>query len=297
MLKNRRCLIMSGIMVLAIGLAGCSSKDVSSVPETSTVASTSEEDLDALVAKKVQEQLEIDRRVKESVESAKAQETEATTEAATTEAPTTAAVAATYLLPFSNERLVTNDDLAKLSKDQLRLARNEIYARHGRIYETNDLNQYFRSQSWYQPSVTSDQWNDSMFSSIESQNVQRIANYEKNGSVEAQKMKLKSGVYTYNPKGSDGNTVDASYYIEMEDAGEIDIYFSFEESYAQGMATTYSGYFTYSTNDKYNPDNIYTAIRTYDGYDGEVSVATLQMTSNGFKDLNTGRVYVYEGPL
>ncbi len=33
--------------------------------------------------------------------------------------------------------------------EQLYLARNEIYARHGKPFKTNELNTYFRSQNWY----------------------------------------------------------------------------------------------------------------------------------------------------
>ena len=46
----------------------------------------------------------------------------------------------------------------------LRLAINEIYARHGRQYDTQDLNAFFSSKSWYRP-----QYSKSEFDKIESQ--------------------------------------------------------------------------------------------------------------------------------
>ena len=46
----------------------------------------------------------------------------------------------------------------------LRLAINEIYARHGRQYDTPDLNEYFSSKSWYRP-----QYSKSEFDKIENQ--------------------------------------------------------------------------------------------------------------------------------
>ncbi len=38
-----------------------------------------------------------------------------------------------------------------LSAAQLRLARNEIYARHGFIFHSADLRAYFSRYSWYRP--------------------------------------------------------------------------------------------------------------------------------------------------
>lgn len=47
-------------------------------------------------------------------------------------------------------RRLTEEDLSGLSKEELRIARNEIYARHGYIFKSADLREYFKSKSWYQ---------------------------------------------------------------------------------------------------------------------------------------------------
>src|SRR5204862_8228643 len=51
---------------------------------------------------------------------------------------------------FEN-KLITDAMLRGLSLHELRLLRNEIYARHGRIFKTLWLQQYFGSQLWYDP--------------------------------------------------------------------------------------------------------------------------------------------------
>jgi cytoskeletal protein RodZ len=56
-----------------------------------------------------------------------------------------------YVLPESNSRKLTNADLIKLAPNELRLARNEIYARHGLVFKSSDLTIYFSSKSWYKP--------------------------------------------------------------------------------------------------------------------------------------------------
>ncbi len=54
--------------------------------------------------------------------------------------------AGSYILPASGQARLTSADLAGLSAAQLRLARNEIYARHGRRFANADLQTYFAGQ-------------------------------------------------------------------------------------------------------------------------------------------------------
>jgi len=56
-----------------------------------------------------------------------------------------------YILPYSNKRTLTSEDLKGLSKNQLALARNEIFARHGYTFPTEPYKSYFASKSWYKP--------------------------------------------------------------------------------------------------------------------------------------------------
>ena len=66
-----------------------------------------------------------------------------------------------------------------LHPGQIRIARNEIYARHGRIFKSDDLADYFASKSWYTPSVSADQFDNSYLNSIEIENLKLITAYEK----------------------------------------------------------------------------------------------------------------------
>jgi len=54
-----------------------------------------------------------------------------------------------YMIPDSNLRTVTESDLAGMSLAELRIARNEIFARHGRQFKDPMLNQWFYSKTWY----------------------------------------------------------------------------------------------------------------------------------------------------
>ena len=79
-----------------------------------------------------------------------------------------------YLLPHSSYSYLNYSDIAGFSKGELRLARNEIYARHGFIFQSNDLKSYFNSQDWYIP----DSSYGGNLSSIEKYNVDFIKSYE-----------------------------------------------------------------------------------------------------------------------
>ena len=71
--------------------------------------------------------------------------------------------ASEYILPDSDTRCLTEEDVAGLSEDEIRIALNEIYARHGRIFQSEDLNAYFASRSWYEPKYSAEE-----FSAVES---------------------------------------------------------------------------------------------------------------------------------
>lgn len=77
-----------------------------------------------------------------------------------------------FILPASGDRLLTVDDLRGLSRDDLRLARNEIYARRGRVFQDKALADYFAAKPWYRPSK------DVSLSAIERANVELILSME-----------------------------------------------------------------------------------------------------------------------
>lgn len=56
-----------------------------------------------------------------------------------------------FVLPDSSRRRLTWDDLAGFSPGQLRIARNEIFARKGRFMKDAQLRAYFSQFAWYQP--------------------------------------------------------------------------------------------------------------------------------------------------
>lgn len=58
-----------------------------------------------------------------------------------------------YILPESYKTRLTDADVEGMDKKTLSLARNEIYARHGRKFLDADLQAYFNGQGWYTGTV------------------------------------------------------------------------------------------------------------------------------------------------
>lgn len=56
-----------------------------------------------------------------------------------------------YIFFDSNSRYLTDLDLYLLSKEVLELARNEIFARHGYMFNMERFKNYFSAKSWYIP--------------------------------------------------------------------------------------------------------------------------------------------------
>lgn len=54
-----------------------------------------------------------------------------------------------FILPYSSTRELTDSDLRSLTAHELRIARNEIYARYGRVFRDEMLQQHFDSKQWY----------------------------------------------------------------------------------------------------------------------------------------------------
>jgi hypothetical protein len=79
---------------------------------------------------------------------------------------------AEYILPDSSTKYFTIDDVNWLKTDEIRLAINEIYARHGRMFKSEELQNYFNSKSWYNPSIPADQFDDSVLNDCERHNIQ-----------------------------------------------------------------------------------------------------------------------------
>ncbi|NSK19484.1 YARHG domain-containing protein [Dorea formicigenerans] len=84
-----------------------------------------------------------------------------------------------YIFPDSDKKYLSEDEVRSVDESQLSLGRNEIFARHGYIFNDDSINQYFKGKSWYQGTVPADQFDmDSVFNDFEKKNVELIKKVE-----------------------------------------------------------------------------------------------------------------------
>lgn len=78
----------------------------------------------------------------------------------------------------TSSRKLTDSELINLSLDDLRIIRNEIYARHGRMFKSSSLRNYFSAYTWYEPKAYDDEKIEREFNVFERYNVSKIESVE-----------------------------------------------------------------------------------------------------------------------
>ena len=144
-----------------------------------------------------------------------------------------------YIVEGTDQRYVTADDLAGLDVNGVMLAKNEIYARHGRMFAMDFIRHYFERQSWYEGTIPGDAFSDAVFNSYEVANIDFIANYESQF----------SSVSTENYSEQESGGINPQWYknyshFDGEDGSYVDIYaldgsFDVIEHYANGYSESY----------------------------------------------------------
>ena len=144
-----------------------------------------------------------------------------------------------YILPDSGKRLLTESDLSTLTKDELRIARNEIYARYGRKFSSADLQEHFGSCSWYNGTIDADKFSDDILSDIEKKNVKFIEDHE-NGTVSSSSSKIAFEEGVWSDSLSIITSILSTKGVSTDDVGSKD----YEFDARQGIYNLYL-YFNY----------------------------------------------------
>lgn len=83
-----------------------------------------------------------------------------------------------FYINDSHLRYLEENELKKYDKDELAIIRNEIYARHGYVFNQEPFKSYFNSQAWYIPNG-SFKGSDVELNAYEKENVQLLLRLEK----------------------------------------------------------------------------------------------------------------------
>lgn len=84
----------------------------------------------------------------------------------------------------TDTKTITTDDLSKLTQNEVAAVRNEIYARHGYTFTTDEWKIFFVSAEWYHADSA---YSNNMLNATEKANVDTILNYEKSAGGQQEK--------------------------------------------------------------------------------------------------------------
>lgn len=82
-------------------------------------------------------------------------------------------------LYYTDMKYYSKQDFEGLPQEVIHVAKNEIYARHGYIFGNEDLQNYFLGCVWYEPKVSSAEFDDAVFNDYEKKNLDLLAELDK----------------------------------------------------------------------------------------------------------------------
>ena len=83
------------------------------------------------------------------------------------------------MIPDSSTRYLTEADIVTLSDWEKKIARNEIYARHGYIFKSDFWNYFFSTFTWYSGEYPADSFDAGVFNEYEKANLKLAVEMEK----------------------------------------------------------------------------------------------------------------------
>ncbi|MGN0484585.1 MAG: YARHG domain-containing protein [Lachnospiraceae bacterium] len=174
---KKKAVICFTVATLTIGVAACERQGLSNEgKQISSQEEKTEEVGEEADEEKKQEETQKETEEKKETkkkEEAKKKEEEKKKEEAKEEAKKQAE--AEYIFPHSDTQRLTEEELKGLDQDKLRIAKNEIYARHGRKFSDSALQAYFSEKSWYNGTIEPDAFSEDLLNEIEKDNIQLIA--------------------------------------------------------------------------------------------------------------------------
>lgn len=121
----------------------------------------------------------------------------------------------------TDTKYYSEEDFQYVPSVIIRLARYEIYARHGCIFQDEDLKHYFMGQLWYLPVVTQEDFSDSALNAYEKENLTLLEELEQNAAASKEQTGTQGYYYI---RGVGGNSLfldEVEWVSDAERAAEL----------------------------------------------------------------------------
>lgn len=126
-----------------------------------------------------------------------------------------------YVLPLSSILKLDQNNLMNLSDNSLWIARNEIYARHGRQFVNEYLNAYFYRCTWYEGTTPAEQFDENCLSPLEKENLQLLTEAEQEyKALHPYPKEYKMDAVASEDLNGDGQADDISCHLMQTKEGE-----------------------------------------------------------------------------
>ena len=158
-------------------ISAATSTPTPTVSPTPTTAPTPT--VDAIIPQSVTPSAEsVNTQVSETDEDVEAWNEEDELEGTVPEAISSEPPESGFLVPDSDTRVMDPSELDGLSSDEIRLIANEIYARYGYAFRSEEIADYFGQFDWYDPIYDPEEFPDDIMSEAAQANLNMIAEYE-----------------------------------------------------------------------------------------------------------------------
>ena len=131
-----------------------------------------------------------------------------------------------FIVPDVDIEYLSSADIQDMPLQVVCYAKNEIYARHGRMFQSQELTNYFEEQLWYYGCISPSEFSSSVLNVYETANIKLLSDRES---------ALRSGGYVLDQPGYDFSAVYQYIYGNISYEVQND-YYVFPDSDARYLS-------------------------------------------------------------
>lgn len=143
---------------------------------------------------------------------------------------------AEYIFPTSNSEYLTEADLIGMTKSELQMAINEIYARHHRKFVLKEVQDHFNSKSWYTGTVEAADFNVNVMNQYEGANINLMVECMKTAPDTREENLAVAAANTADAYGQIIESGSGYFIIRQEDGSRIQFWYDLNKLAGMGLS-------------------------------------------------------------
>lgn len=143
---------------------------------------------------------------------------------------------AEYIFPTSNSAYLTANDLAGMTKSEIQMAINEIYARHHRKFVLKEVQDHFNSKSWYTGTIEAADFNVNVMNQYEGANINLMVECMKTAPDTREEVPVVTAAGTADAYGQIIESGSGYFIIRQEDGSRIQFWYDHSKLADMGLS-------------------------------------------------------------